>query len=99
MSKNNMYDEERVNDLQLYVENNSKIYEKDLEPIYKNLAKKQAKSSYEPEKAQVFYYRVANKGANMYQKEIEPKYFSPNDKKEVARRLEENNRDELKEYL
>ena len=102
MTKKNIYDETQVRELELFTENDGDIYKSRLNPIYKNLAKKQEKGNYDEQKAQKLYLYAVNDGAKKYEKEFGTngvKIFSSNDKKEVAKRLEKNNRDELKEYL
>lgn len=96
------YNEQTVNELHLYTDNDRGIYEGRLKPIYTNLAKKQSKGVYEPEKAQKLYMNAVNDSAKKYTREFGTpgsNIFTVADRKEVARRLERENRDELKWYL
>ena len=99
--KSNPYNEISVRELQLYTENDRAIYDRKLNPILRNLSKKQEKGIYDKEKAQKLYLNAVNDGAKKYTQEFGTKgskIFSTSDKKEVAKRLEEENRDELKYY-
>lgn len=101
MAKKNQYNETEVRELQLYLENDSEIYNKRLLPIYKNLEKKQVKGVYDSKKATKLYGYAVNDGAKKYTKEFgsSNNIFSSADKKEVAKRMEKENRDDLKNLI
>lgn len=88
-------------ELELYVESDGVTYQQRLEPIYKNLAKKQQKGTYDREKAIKVYKYAVDDSAKRYEKELGSgqKIYSSADKWEVAKRLEASNRDELENYL
>ncbi len=103
MTKNKkMYNEQAVTELQIYTENDRQIYDRELKPVYVNLAKKQKKGIYKPEEAQKSYYRIASNSAKNYNKKFgssDGTIFTTADRREVAKRLEADIRDELQGYL
>lgn len=56
-------------ELKLYIENDGRIYERSIKPIYKSLATKKARGEYEHEKAIKAFMYVVNEGAKRYVRE------------------------------
>jgi len=94
MVKNNVYNEEQVSELKMYIENDGDIYSSQSVPTYKNLQTKLQKGTYQKEKADISFKRIADTGATKYGKEFGndngKQIFSVNDRKEVAKRLRED---------
>ena len=102
MIRKNSYNENNVRELQLYVENDRNIYEQRLEPVYKNLFKKQEKRVYDSEKATKLYKNAVDDASKKYIKKFgsnNSNIFTIEDRKEVARRLEKENRNNLKNLV
>jgi len=91
MVKNNPYNETQVEELKLYIDNDGDIYKNNSVPVYTNLEKKKNKGTYEEDKAEVSFKRIADVGATKYGKEFGnddgKQIFSVDDRKEVAKRL------------
>lgn len=73
-------------ELELYVENDAQLYRQMIVPTYKNLQKKMDKGTYDPQKAEISFKRIADAGAKSYVKEFggDNYTFSPSDRRGVA---------------
>lgn len=63
-------DEDGARELQLYIENDSKLYHQQFLPIVKNLMKRRANGTYDHEKAAKLFLYLVDEGARRYYKEF-----------------------------
>jgi len=88
-----------VTELELYTVNDGHIYRSYTSYYINSLRKKALKGNYDKEKALVGYMRIVNTGAKKYARDFcsKPsewnKVFTVEDRKEVAKRLEEYYKD------
>lgn len=76
-------------ELELYIDNESDLYEKYKMPVFKNLSAKMKKGAYDPSLAAKAFYPLVEMGAKKYAKEhANPnewnKIFTPEVRKELA---------------
>lgn len=62
--------QQMINDVTLYIENNGLLYDTIIVPTCKNLARKKYKGVYNDEKAKKAWYNVVNYGLQRYYKEF-----------------------------
>lgn len=65
-----------INDVTLYIENNSIIYDNVIMPVCNNLARKKFKGSYDDEKSKKAWHNVVNHGLQRYFKDVYQKYYA-----------------------
>ena len=93
-------DESAATELVLYIENDAQLYKQQFQPIIKNLQKKFKSGKYDKDKAIKLWTYMAETGAKKYAREFADAkdwntIFTVATRKEVARQLEENNREEV----
>lgn len=76
-------------ELELYIDNDGDLYRQQGLPIRENLSKKYKKGVYDESKATKLFKYLADNGAKKYVQEFggTPRMFSPDTRKEVARRF------------
>ena len=78
-----------VRELEIFIDNDSTLYERYKLPIFKNLAAKKKRGSYDSALAPKAFYSMVDTGAKLYAKEYaNPNewniIFSPEDRRQVA---------------
>ena len=100
------YNEIAVRELQLFIENDGRLYRQRTQPIIENLAKKKVKGTYDADKAITLWKYLSDDGAKKYVAEnFSPqdsmngmRAFSVDDRKEVARRLAESYSENVEDF-
>lgn len=86
-------DETAAYELELFIENDSYLYETYIKPYIQCLYKKHIKGVYDKEKALIGWERIATEGAKMYENEfLNVRYyrvFNKATREEAARQLQE----------
>lgn len=95
-------DKDAAHELTLYIENDSKMYKDIIKNAIENLAKKMAKGTFDKEKSEKLWKRVADEGAKKYLKEFgrrEDYYstFSAETRRMTAKSLAKGYLDEIKD--
>lgn len=65
-----------INDVTLYIENNSMIYNNVIIPVCNNLARKKYKGIYDGEKSKKSWYNVVNYSLQRYYNDVYQKYYT-----------------------
>lgn len=65
-----------INDVTLYIENNSMIYNNVIIPVCNNLARKKYKKIYDDEKSKKAWYNVVNYSLQRYYNDVYQKYYA-----------------------
>jgi len=80
------YNQTQVDELQLYIDNDSDIYRRRISPIRKNLSRKHKAGKYDTNLAVKIWLPLAKEGAKAYEKEYGDggKIFSKGDIEQVA---------------
>jgi len=95
--KNNYYDEKGAEELKLYTENDYQTYSQKLKPIYQNLDKKHKKSIYDSDKSTKAFLNAVDFANKRYKQEFGHS-FTPQERKEVAKRLKDEYEEEVESF-
>jgi len=90
------FSDDDVRELMLFADNDGDLYRQSYTPLMQNLIKKKEKGVYEPEKAVTLWKYHADRAAKKYVKDVaygKMSQFSPDTRREAARRWEERTRD------
>ena len=88
-------DKHMVDELKLFIDNDSQLYKQRLIPIVKNIQKKMKSGKYDHKKAPKLWKYLVDDGAKKYQKEFPGVKFSRQEKDAVAQEFADEYKDEI----